>query len=75
MGSLARVGKCRGFDQLLINQLCLLCGEPYVEADRFKRGAEIVIVFECKCDRDHAERIRQAVESGASNRGSALGCR
>lgn len=75
MGSLARVGKCRGIDSLLIEQLCLLCGEQYVEADRFKRGNELVIIFECKCDRDVAERIRQATESRASTRGVASPCR
>jgi hypothetical protein len=75
MGSLVRVSKCGGFDSLLVDQLCLLCGEQYVEADRFKRGRELVIIFECQCDRDVAERIRQATESRASNRGVVDPCR
>jgi len=76
MGSLVRVGQDRGFNLLALQeQICLLCGEPFAEADRFKRGDQLVIIFECRCDRENTERIRQATESRASNRGVASPCR
>lgn len=50
----------QGLVKEALDQLCLLCGEPYLETGRFRRGEQVVVIYECKCDRDRAERIRLA---------------
>lgn len=75
MGSLVRVGQDRELNSIYLEQICLLCSKPFVEADSFKRGGQLIVIFECQCDRDHAERIRAATERRDPSRGSASPCR